>query len=218
MGLFKDIIGKAAGLLNKIAPIAMFIPGLQWVGVAAMAANVANGLMQKPPDWKGILTSVVSQAIPMGMGKALQAFTKGGTALEFAKIFGDKMSGVLGEVAGKVGNQTFTGAIGKLQTFMTSPTFTSGFAKVVNGATGTTAEQHLTAKMIRSAAPRIQQGTMMLMSPIISTVAAPLERAQSTFDDVRRRAVELAPPSKPFDYGAVIDNPQGYSPPRTFLG
>lgn len=218
MGFFKDIIGKATGLLNKIAPFAMFIPGLQWVGVATMALNVANGLMQKPPDWKGILTSVVSQAIPMGMGKALQAFTKGGTALEFAKIFGDKMSGVLGDVAKRVGNETFTGAIGKLQAQFTSPMFVNGFAKVVNGATGTTADQHLTADMIRRAAPMIQRGTMTLMSPVIDTVAAPLTRAQSTFDDARRQAVNLMPPSKPFDYGPVIDNVPGYQPPRTFIG
>jgi len=218
MGFIKDLVGKAAGLLNKVAPIAMFIPGLQWVGIATMALNVANGLMQKPPDWKGILTSVVSQAIPMGMGKALQAFTAGGTSAQFAKIFGDKMSGILGDVAKRVGNETFTGAIGKLQTQFTSPTFINGFAKVVNGATGTTAEQHLTADMIRRAAPMIQQGTMTLMSPVIDTVAAPLTRAQSTFDDVRRKAVELAPAPKPIDYGPVIDNVPGYQPPRTFIG
>ncbi|MBL8951657.1 MAG: hypothetical protein JNK82_12825 [Myxococcaceae bacterium] len=193
MGFIKDIVGKASGLLNKIAPIAMFIPGLQWVGVATMALNVAKGLMQKPPDWKGILTSVVSQAIPMGMGKALQAFTKGGTALQFSKIFGEKMSETLGQVATKVGNKSFTGAIAKLQTHFTSPTFTNAFAKVVNTATGTSADQHLTAQMIRSAAPRIQQGTMMIMNPVINTVAAPLEHAQSAFDSATRRPANLLP-------------------------
>ena len=91
MGFLGGIVKSVSGVLNAIAPIAMFIPGMQWLSVAAMVANVASGLAQKPPNWGGILSNLVASAIPMGLGKALGAFT-GGTAADFAKIFSSKMN------------------------------------------------------------------------------------------------------------------------------
>jgi hypothetical protein len=193
MGFFKKILGGVTQALNMIAPIAMFIPGLQWVSVAAMAANVLNGLSQKPPDWKGILTSVVSQAIPMGLGKAVQAFG-GGTSMQFAKLFGDKLSGVLGEVSKKVANPTFTNLVGQLQSKLTSGAFLENVAAWTNRVTGTKPGDILSQRQLidgirRFGAPQVSD----LLGPVIGQVAAPLMQGNSAYSGATEQKVVISP-------------------------
>lgn len=181
MGILNKIFGSVSGLLNAIAPIAMLIPGMQWVSIAAMVANVGAGLTAKPPDFAGILTNLVSSAIPMGLGKALSAF-KGGTALEFAKLFGDKLSGTLGEVAAKVGNPQMTNVISQMQSKITNEAFQTRFAGLVNKLTGTKADDQLTADQIGQHINELAYNTRDYLGPVAQQLSYPLTQATSTFN------------------------------------
>jgi hypothetical protein len=191
MGFLKSVLGKVTGLLNAVAPFAMFIPGLQWVSVAAMAANVLNGLAQKPPNWAGILTSVVSQAIPMGLGKAVQAFG-GGTSMQFAKLFGDKLSGVLGEVSKKVANPTFTNLVGQLQSKLTSGAFLENVAAWANRVTGTKPGDILSQQQLMKGIQQFGAPTVTdLLGGIPAQLAQPLMQGQSGFSDSEQPKVVI---------------------------
>jgi hypothetical protein len=197
MGFLGKIVSDLAGVVGKIAPFAMLLPPPFDVAatVASMALNVTAGLMQKPPNWSGILTNVLMGAIPLGMGKALEAFKAGGTALDFAKIFGDKLSGTLGEVATKVGNPQFTNIIGQLQSKIGSEAFTSKFASIVNTATRTQPGDMLTAAQIHANMEPIAFGAQSLLSPITSALSAPMDAANSLYlQHVVNQATKIPPP------------------------
>jgi hypothetical protein len=197
MGFLGKIVSDLAGVVGKIAPFAMLLPPPFDVAatVASMALNVTAGLMQKPPNWTGIMTNLLMGAIPMGMGKALEAFKAGGTALDFAKIFGDKLSGTLGEVATKVGNPQFTNIIGQLQSKIGSEAFTSKFASIVNTATRTQPGDVLTAAQIHAAAEPIAFGAQSMLDPITSALSYPMNAAKSVYyDHVVNQATKLPSP------------------------
>lgn len=199
---FKKVVGGLSKALNVIAPIAAFIPGLQIITVAAMAMNVANGLMQKPPDWKGILTNVAMQAIPMGLGKAIQAF-KGGTSLEFAKLLTGKFGDTLGEVAKRVNNPQFTQMIGSFTTRLQNPESLSRIAQLVNKATNTRADAILNQAQLSRSAMALNVLLQPVMRNVAGTVTAPITQAQSRFE-----------PTPMLDYGPVIDNVPGWTRPE----
>jgi hypothetical protein len=184
MGILNKLFGSVSGLLNMIAPIAMFIPGMQWVSIAAMVANVAKGLTQNPPDWGGILTSLVSNALPMGLGKALGAF-KGGTALDFAKTFSGKMGETLSEVASKVGNPQITNLVGQMQSKISSEAFQTKFANIVNTATKTNAGDQLTSEQIGKSLNNIAYQTRDLLGPMAGQLTYPLTQATSSFSNAQ---------------------------------
>jgi hypothetical protein len=185
MSVLSKIAGTVSGALNTIAPIAMFIPGMQWVSIAAMVANVASGLAQSPPNWGQIVGNLLTAAIPMGLGKALGAFT-GGTATEFAKLFGTKMSETIGEVASKVGNPTFTRLIEQVQSKLGSEAFANEMSAVVSKATGTKPGELLTAEQIGKHLQPIAMGAQGILGNMVGTVInAPLSAASSVFNEVK---------------------------------
>ena len=196
---FKSVVGGLSKALNVIAPIAAFIPGLQIITVAAMAMNVANGLMQRPPDWKGILTNVAMQAIPLGLGKAIQAF-KGGTSLEFAKLLSGKLGDTLGEVAKRVNNPHFTQMIGSFTTRLQNPESLTRIASAVNRATNTRADEILSRAQLSRSAVTLNTLLRPHVSDLASTVTAPITQARSTFE-----------PAPMLDYGPVIDDVPGWT-------
>jgi len=194
MSILSSLTDAVSGLLNGAAALAMFVPGGQLLTVAALVSNVVKGLAQSPPNWKGIITNLLAGAIPMGLGKALSAFTSG-TALDFAKLFGDKLSGVLGDVAKKVANPQFTNIVGQLQQKVVSPEFTSKFAGVVSAATHTKPGATLTAAQIKNAMGPISFQAQGLLSPIAGVLAYPMEAARSMYyENMVHNATKLPPP------------------------
>lgn len=190
MGFLNKLFGGIAKVLNVVAPIAMFIPGLQFLSIAAMVANVATGLTAKPPDWKGILCNLVTAAIPMGLGKALQAFG-GGTAAQFAKLVGDKLTGTLSEVAKKVGNSTITNLVGKMNAQILSPAVQGRFAEIISRATNTKPGDHLTRELLEKNINNIAYGIRDTLDPIASSLGLPLNGANSTFSQPREPQIVI---------------------------
>jgi hypothetical protein len=194
MSIINSCLSAVSGVLNGIAPLAMCIPGMQFLTVPALVANVLKGLSDSPPNWKGIITNLLVGAIPMGLGKALAAF-KSGTSMQFAKIFGEKMSETIGEVAKKVGNPQISHMVGQLQTKLTSPEFHFQFANIVNKATGTRPNAILTSDQIGKAITPIAFQAQGLLNPVASVLAYPMEKARSMYyDGVVRNATKLPPP------------------------
>jgi hypothetical protein len=194
MGLFRDIVGGLSKVLNVVAPIAMFVPGLQVLTVAAMALNVVNALSQKPPNWKGALMNVAMQAIPMGLGKALQAFG-GGTSMQFAKLLSDKLTGTLSEVAKKVANPQFTQLIGQLNSKIANPAFLERIASWVDAGTGTARGTHLTREQIQRAVPQIAGHMRAELGPMADLITQPLMQGNSSFQESQENKVVISPTS-----------------------
>lgn len=180
MGWFKDIVGGLSKVLNVVAPFAAFVPGLQVLTVAAMALNVVNALAQKPPNWKGALMNVAMQVIPMGLGKALQAFG-GGTSMQFAKLLSDKLTGSLTEVAKKVANPQFTQLITSLNSKIANPAFLEQIATWVDRGTNTARGTQLTREQIQRAVPTIAAEMRNTLGPMADVITQPLMAGNSTF-------------------------------------
>lgn len=129
----------------------------------------------------------MTAALPGAIGSALQSFG-GGTALDFAKMFSGKLSGMLGDVASKVGDSTFSKLIGDLQTKIGSEGFQSTIAKIVNTSTRTKEGDQLSADQISQALNRhvndiAYNGFNNTLLSMASQVTQPLKQAKSSFSN-----------------------------------
>ncbi len=147
MAIISRMLSTVSRPLDRIAPLAMFVPVLQPLFIAKMAVDVAQGIVNGSPP-ATILKDAAMLAIPLGFGRALKAFklAGGGSPAQFSKLLTDQTSGVLRQVSRQVKSPSFerhtADLIGRLnstevqkkltQTVMTAAKATSPKAKMTD--------------------------------------------------------------------------------------
>ncbi|MBX7100512.1 MAG: hypothetical protein K1X89_22530 [Myxococcaceae bacterium] len=206
MGFIKGLIHGAASLMNKVATVASFVPGIGTVASAVIstataALNVVDGLTHPPVQWGKILGTAAMSMVPLGFGKALKsfsaAFPKGGTAMNFAEHLSGRMAENLRDVSGKVMKMnpelggTFARLSENMATKFSSPEYMEKFAGIVSKATGTEPGAILSAEQISHAGENIISQVQNLTGTYAVTLGKKGDLDASRFEEKPKAPVAL---------------------------